>query len=264
MGVWLLSVLPRPNPSAPFRIVFLISLAPGLAAVASMVFLVRERPAPGDRGRRLWRSFRDLPRPYLRFLAGVGLFGAGDFAPTLLVLAAARILAPAQGLVRAGELAALLYMLRNAVYAAAAFPAGALADRMNQRTLLAAGYVLGGLTALATAALFAWNIAAPGALAAVFTLAGIYIAMEDTLEGAIPAGMVPSSSRGAAYGLMGAVNGVGDFIASALVGVLWTLASPAVAFAAAAALMLAGAALTAARRWDEPSGLVVCQPAREE
>ena len=264
MGVWLLSVLPRPNPSAPFRIVFLISLAPGLAAVASMVFLVRERPAPGDRGRRLWRSFRDLPGPYLRFLAGVGLFGAGDFAPTLLVLAAARILAPAQGLVRAGELAALLYMLRNAVYAAAAFPAGALADRMNQRTLLAAGYVLGGLTALATAALFAWNIAAPGALAAVFTLAGIYIAMEDTLEGAIPAGMVPSSSRGAAYGLMGAVNGVGDFIASALVGVLWTLASPAVAFAAAAALMLAGAALTAARRWDEPSGLVVCQPAREE
>jgi len=49
--------------------------------------------------------------------------------------------------------------------------------------------------------------------------------------------------RGTAYGSMGAVNGAGDLIASALVGTLWTAVSPVAAFGCAGALMLAGAAL---------------------
>jgi hypothetical protein len=36
------------------------------------------------------------------------------------------------------------------------------------------------------------------------------------------------------------VNGAGDLISSALVGTLWTLVSPQIAFASAATLMLAG------------------------
>lgn len=245
IGVWLLSVLPRPNPSAPFRAIFLISLIPGLLATASIVFLVQERPAPGQAGRRIWRSLRDLPRPYRRFLVAVGLFGAGDFAPTLLVLAATELLAPGRGFTRAAQIAALLYVVRNLVYAAAAFPAGALADRMNKRTLLACGYFLGGVTGLAAAALFVWSVTSIGMLVGVFALAGLYIGIEDALEGAIPADMVGPEARGTAYGAMGAVNGAGDLIASALVGTLWTTVSPTVGFACTGALMLAGAALTA-------------------
>ncbi len=241
LGAALLSVLPRPNPSAPYRVIFLISLVPGLLSVASMVFLVREQRAPGNRQRRLWVSVRELPRPYRRFLIGVGVFGAGDFAPTLLVLAATHLLAPARGLAYAGIAAAGLYVLRNAVYAATAFPAGALGDRMSKTRLLAIGYALGALTAFATAALFAGNSTGLAPLAGVFLLAGIYIGVEDALEGAIPAGMVPPEDRGTAYGLMGAVNGIGDFIASVLVGMLWTAVSPAIAFAAAGALMASGA-----------------------
>ncbi|MBZ5585613.1 MAG: MFS transporter, partial [Acidobacteriia bacterium] len=244
LGAWLLTVLPRPNASAPFRTIFLVSLIPGLIAVAAMVFLVQERRGPGDRGRKLWRSFRDLPRPYLRFLTGVGLFGAGDFAHTLLVLAATQLLTPEWGVVRAGEIAALFYVLRNGLYAAVSFPIGALADRTNKQMLLAVGYVVGGVTGLAAAGLFFWHVTSLWILAVVFGLGGVYIGMEDALEGAIPAEMVTSEARGTAYGLMGAVNGVGDLIASALVGTLWTAVSPVAAFAGAAALMLAGAGLT--------------------
>jgi MFS family permease len=182
-------------------------------------------------------------RPYIRFLAGVAVFGAGDFAPTLLVLAAAQLLTPERGIVRAGEWGALFYVLRNVAYAATAFPAGALGDRMNKRKLLAAGYMLGALTGLSAAALFAWRIAELAAIGAVFVLAGIYIGIEDTLEGAIPPDLIRPGQRGTAYGAMGAVNGVGDWIASALVGTVWTLVSPVAAFAAAGVLMAAGAAL---------------------
>ncbi len=39
----------------------------------------------------------------------------------------------------------------------------------------------------------------------------------------------------------GAVNGAGDLIASAMLGTLWTVASPVVAFGTASTLMAAGA-----------------------
>jgi MFS family permease len=243
-GVWLLSVLPHSNPSAPFRVIFLLSIIPGLLAVESIVFLVRETRLPGHT-RQLWASVGNLPRPYMRFLTGVGLFGMGDFAHTMLVLAAAQLLTAERGVVHAGQIAALFYVWRNVVYAVSVFPVGALADRVNKKTLLALGYVAGGVTGLGAAGLFFWNVTSLPAIGAIFALAGLYIGMEDALEGAIPGDMVPSSERGTAYGLMGVVNGIGDLIASALVGTLWTLVSPAAAFSAAALLMFAGAAATA-------------------
>ncbi|HEY1337731.1 MAG TPA: MFS transporter, partial [Bryobacteraceae bacterium] len=242
VGVWLLSRLPaRPDPSAPFRTIFLIALIPGLLSFASMVFLVQERRVAANRTRKLWKAVRALPRDYQRFLTGVGIFGAGDFAPTLLVLAATELLTPSHGAVRAAQIAAVLYALRNAVYAAAAFPAGALGDRMSKTKLLAAGYSLGAVTAFAAAGLFLHGAASLVAIAAVFCLAGVYIGMEDALEGAIPADMIASEERGTAYGLMGVVNGAGDLAASALVGTVWTALSPAAAFTSAGVLMAVGA-----------------------
>jgi hypothetical protein len=243
IGVGLLAFLPAPNPAAPFRVIFLLSLIPGVASVLSFVLLVRERRRPENRTLRFWGALRDLPVPYTRFLQGVGVFGLGDFSHTLLILAAMQLLTPTYGAVRAAQIAALLYVLRNVLYAGASFPIGILADRMDKTKLLATGYLLGVLTAAQIASLMALNAPSVLHLAIVFALAGIYIAIQDSLEGAIPADMVSSQSRGTAYGLMGTVNGVGDLAASVLVGTLWTAVSPAVAFDCAGVLMLVGTLL---------------------
>lgn len=248
LGVWLLAVLPRANPSGPFRTIFLLSLIPGLASVFAFVFLVQEKRRPANRLLRFWGAVRDLPKSYTRFLQGVGLFGLGDFSHTLLILAATQLLTPIHGAVCAAEIAALLYVLRNTVYAAASFPIGVLADRMDKTKLLATGYLLGVLTAALIAASLAARNPSLGRLAAVFACAGIYVAIQDALEGAIPADLVATQSRGTAYGLMGTVNGVGDLTASVLVGTLWTAVSPAVAFDCAGAVMLAGTLLLI-RNW---------------
>ena len=243
IGVGLLAILPVPTASAPFRTIFLLSLIPGLGSVVSFVVLVRENRRPENRSLRLWGALSELPRPYTRFLRGVGLFGLGDFSHTLLILAAAQLLSPAYGTVRAAQIAAGLYVLRNVVYAGASLPIGSLADRMNKIKLLATGYLLGVLTAAQIASVMARGVPSIPQLAIVFALAGIYIAVEDALEGIIPADMVPSQSRGTAYGLMGTVNGLGDLGASVLVGTLWTAVSPAVAFDCAGVLMLLGTLL---------------------
>ena len=75
----------------------------------------------------------------------------------------------------------------------------------------------------------------------IFVIAGIFAAAQDTLEKAIPPDLTDDAMRGTVYGSLGAVNGVGDLISSALVGTLWTLVSPVVAFGVAGGLMLLGA-----------------------
>ena len=253
LGVWLLSILPHPNPSSPFRIIFVLSLVPGLASVLSFVLLVQEKRRPANRSLRFWGAVRELPKPYTRFLQGVGVFGLGDFSHTLLILAATQLLTPVHGAVRAAEIAALLYVLRNAVYAAASYSVGILADAMDKTKLLATGYLLGVLTAAILAGSLALNDPSLIRLGAVFSCAGMYIAIQDALEGAIPADLVPAESRGTAYGLMGTVNGIGDLTASVLVGTLWSAASPAIAFDCAAAIMVLGALLLI-RNWRRTRG----------
>jgi MFS family permease len=230
------------DPAAPFRLVFLLTLIPGLGSALAFGLMVRERRRAPNHGVRLWATIRGLPHAYRRWLVGVGIFGVGDFAHTLLILAATQLLTPAYGIVTAAQMAALFYVVRNVFYAGASYPVGALSDRMGRLGILVLGYVVGALTAAGFAAAFAFSWRHPAYLLGLFSLAGIYIAAEDALEGAITADLVPTvESRGIAYGVLGTVNGIGDLAASVIVGALWTAVSPAVAFAYAGAAMGAGA-----------------------
>lgn len=241
-GAALLSLLPQTPPDLPFRHIFLLSLIPGLAAPLVFALMVRETRRQPMPKKKLIASIRQLPHAFRRFLLSVGLFGSGDFSPTLLTLAAATLLRATHGAVRAAQLAALLYVIRNIVYATAAFPIGALADRMPKRPLLSAGYFCEALVAAATALLFTHASAGFVLLAAVFVISGVFAAAQDTLEGAIPPDLTDAKMRGTVYGTMGAVNGAGDLIASALVGTLWTALTPVAAFGTASILMAVGAA----------------------
>lgn len=241
-GVVLLGFLPAAPPDLPFRRIFLFSLIPGLCAPLAFAFLVRETRRQPRPGMKLVASLRQMPPAFRKFLVAVGIFGSGDFSPTLLTLAAATLLAPAHGPVRAAQLAALLFGIRNAVYAGASFPIGALADKMAKLPLLSAGYFCGAAVAGVTAVLFAAGSATFPVLAGVAVLSGIFAAAQDTLEGAIPPDLTDPEIRGTVYGALGAVNGAGDLLASGLVGTLWTLVSPAAAFSAAGTLMAVGAA----------------------
>ena len=230
------------DPSAPFRTVFLLTLIPGVGSALAFGLMVRERRRAPNHGVRLWATIHGLPHAYRRWLVGVGIFGVGDFAHTLLILAATELLEPAYGIVAAAQMAALFYVARNVLYAGASYPIGALSDRLGRLGILVLGYVVGALTAAGFVAAFALSWRHPVYLLGLFCLAGIYIAAEDALEGAMTADLVPAvESRGIAYGVLGTVNGIGDLAASVIVGALWTAVSPAVGFAYATAAMAAGA-----------------------
>lgn len=80
------------------------------------------------------------------------------------------------------------------------------------------------------------------ALLALFAIAGMVSGVQDTLEAAATSEFVAERERGLGFGLLGAVNGVGDLVSSVVVGALWTF-HPALGFGYAAVCMAGGAAL---------------------
>ena len=216
------------------------TIVPGLLASISFLWLVPSgKSAIKHQAFGFLHSLRQLPVSFRRFLVGVFANGFGDFAPTLLILRASQILTPQYGVARAATLAVGLYTLHNIVFAVISYPAGALADRIGKRGLLAVAY------ALAAVMCIGFIFAPPTVpwLAVLFTIAGIHIGIQQGLEKSAAAELLASEIRGTGFGVLATVNGIGDFASSIVVGALWTMVAPAAGFLYGAIFSLAGAAL---------------------
>ena len=234
-ALWLLDVTAH-----SYRKVFLYTLIPGLLAVVIFALLVRERPIAVKERKSFLLSLRTLPAPFRRLLLAVGVFGAGDFSHTLLILYASQMLAAGHGAARAASLAVGLYTLHNVSNAGSAYVSGWLSDFVPQRKLvLAVGYALAGVTAV----LLCTGTHSLPLLAVIFAIAGLYKGTEDALEDSLAAEYVPKEQHGMAFGTMAAVNAVGDFLSSVVVGALWSAFSVQAAFGTSAVLFFAGAFL---------------------
>lgn len=251
LGVALLGwaqVTAWPDASGPFRMVLWLSLVPGVLAVVAFAVLVRDPMDSPNSALTLRGALGGIPVRFQGYLRAVGLFGLGDYSHTLLILAATQLLAQRMELVQAAQFAGLLYVVRNAVVVATSYPIGMLADRVGSLPVLVGGYAAGIFTAVLTASAFWFDVQGIGPLAAIFVFAGLYSAVQDALESTVTADIVGKDSLATGYGLLGAVNGVAKFASSSAIGLLWTLVSPVLAFAVAAALMAGGTAALARLR----------------
>lgn len=113
---------------------------------------------------------------------------------------------------------------------------GALADRLGKPGFLVAASCL----AVAMNLLLVLGPLSLWLLAVVFALAGAHYAAQQTLERAIAADFAPPEARSTAFGVLAAVNGLGDLVASAVVGILWTAFSARLAFGFSLAVTAAG------------------------
>ena len=94
-------------------------------------------------------------------------------------------------------------------------------------------------------------------LAVLFVAVGASTALVETGEGSHAAELLDPAIRGRGFGLLGLVDGIGDLVSSVVVGILFTVTSPAWGFAYAAALSGAGAVVLLAERTGRPHPLPV-------
>ena len=226
-----------------FRTVFWFAVIPAVIAVLLLIFGVEE-PAPGAAGRPRaatigWHSARELERAYWLVVLFGSVFTLARFSEAFLILRAQQLGLP-------DALAPLVLVVMNVVYAATAYPAGKLADRMSHRRLLA--YGLGLLIAADVVLSLAQGLAA---VALGVVLWGLHMGMTQGLLAAMVADVAPAHLRGTAYGFFSLASGLAMLAASVLAGLLWdTLGSAATFYAGAAfaAVALSLILLTAERQ----------------
>jgi MFS family permease len=227
--------------AGPFRLVLWLSVIPGVLAVLAFLTLVKDPQHAPNPALKFFRSLRALPAQFKRYLGAVGVFGIGDFSHSLLILAAINLLTPSLGVIRAAQVAGLLYVGRNVVQVAVSYPVGVAADRLGHLPVLTVGYALGALTAVLTALAFWLTVNSVALLAGLFFIAGLSVAVQEALESTVTAEMVQADTLAMSYGALGSVNGVTKFISSAMVGAVWTAVSPTLGFGLAALTMFVGA-----------------------
>ena len=92
----------------------------------------------------------------------------------------------------------------------------------------------------AVGALIAFASSSVPIVVLAFALAAIAVAILEPMEGTYATELLPAERRGTGFGVLASVNGIGDFVSSAGVGLLWQTVGATVAFGAAGAICAAG------------------------
>ena len=216
-----------------FQSVFWVAVIPAFMALGLILFAVKEPARP--KGLRKVRN--PLSRAELRLLGGMywavvavaTVFTLARFSEAFLILRADEV-----GL--SLMLVPLVLVGMNAVYAASAWPAGVLSDRISRPALLMAG-----LTLLIAADLVL--ALAPGLIGLGIGVAlwGLHMGLTQGLLAALVAEAVPAELRGTAYGMFNLITGGALLLASVIAGGLWQGFGSQATFLAGAAFALVAA-----------------------
>jgi MFS family permease len=210
------------------RTVFWLALVPGILAVGTVIWGVREVPK-----REAKASTLDLAQPmggrFWAFLAVILVFTLGNSTDAFLLLRARQLGVPI-------ALAPIIWALLNLVKTTFNAPGGALSDRVGRRPTLVAGWLFYAAVYLgfahASQQWHAW---------ALFAVYGLYFGFAEGAERALVSDIVPAERRGTAFGWYYLAVGLGALPASLVFGVVWDRVSPAAAFTMGAALALVAA-----------------------
>lgn len=222
------------------KAVLWIAVVPAFIAVALLITLVREpdrvTSGAGPRMSLTLADARRLPRRYWLITLLGAVLTLARFSEAFLVL---RALDVGFGL---GYVPVVLIVM-NVVYAAVAYPAGAIADRFGRRKPLIAG-----LAALIAADVVLAAAVSPLQALLGAALWGLHMALTQGLLSALVAETAAADLRGTAFGIFNLFSGGALLLASVIAGTLWTAFGPSATFVAGAIFaLLATSGLLACR-----------------
>jgi MFS family permease len=208
------------------RSAFWFAVVPACLAVLLLVVGVREPPteqsAAGNRTPLRAANFRQLGAAYWHVVLLASLLGMARFSEAFLILRAHTV---GVSLV----LVPLVLVVMNVAYAASAYPAGYLSDRLDRRYVLAVGcaVLLGSEIVLGVATM-------PVQIMVGVGLWGLHMGFTHGLLAALVTDTAPASLRGTAFGVFNLVGGIAALAASVLAGWLWDHYGPPATFAVGA------------------------------
>ena len=210
--------------------VFWIAVIPAFISVAILILAVKEpqttRPPGDSKGETKGEArspiqFQDLHQvgaPYWWLVIVGAVLALARFSEAFLVLRAENV-----GISIA--LVPLVFVVMNAVYAASAYPAGTLSDRMDRRYILAIGFVV--LIVADVVLALATGI---GMVIAGVVLWGLHMGLTQGLLAAMVADTAPAKIRGTAFGIFNMATGLALLGGNVAAGWLWDTFGPSGTF----------------------------------
>ncbi len=218
-----------------YRLLFWIAAIPAFLGLTILFFFVAEQvrsvSTDGPPDRKKLFDLKQFNRNFKVFLGITALFELANSSNAFLLLRVKDI-----GL--SVELVPIIYLFANIFRTLSSLPGGILSDKLGRRNMLALGWVIYGFSylgfALAASVMQAWVI---------FGIYGLFSGMTEGIKKALVADLVPQENRGAAYGLHSFVSSFIQLPASLMLGILWQMHGPLLAFSMGAGLAMAAGCL---------------------
>ncbi len=202
-----------------FHWMVIVGIIPGILGTLVILFLVRDPQKSQTKekiaGTEVKNGFSSRFKLYLVVL---GIFTLGNTSDFFVILRA-------QNVGNSLIYVALILIMFNIIYSAAATPAGVLSDKLGRRGLLVVGWLI-----FAGVYLGFGLASEPWHIWLLFAIYGIYYGVVEGVSRAFVADLVPAERRGTAYGWYNGVLSIALLPASLIAGWIWSAISPAATF----------------------------------
>jgi len=210
------------------RLVFWLSIIPGLLAIGTIALFVKDIPGKlkgkknlvviGSESNSKGSIFSNIDGRFKVFLLIAILFTLGKIPEAFLVLRAKELGVDVR-------LIPMVYLFFNITSAFLSTPSGIIADRVGKRKVIFLSYLFGAFTyggfALAFSGIHAWFL---------FILYGIFIAMNEGNQRAFVAQLIDPERKATGYGIYHTVVGITGLPAGIIGGALYQSFGSAVVF----------------------------------
>ncbi|MGA2668560.1 MAG: MFS transporter [Ignavibacteria bacterium] len=202
---------------------FLIAFFPGLASIA-LSFFIRDKKydiVPGKQRTGFFsflKYWKESARDYRRLVIGLLFFAVLNSSDMFLLL-----MIKQKGFTDSSVI--MSYVFYNAVFAAASYPAGMLADKIG----LKKSFIIGLIIFAAVYGCMAFDLSITG-IFVLFFFYGIYAAMNESISKAWITNITPKEQTATAVGFFSGFNSIAAMCASFLAGILWSGISPSAPF----------------------------------
>lgn len=215
-----------------FRLVFWLSMVPGVIAVLLIVLFITEKKHVKATGKEAVKlTFKHFDWRFKSFVAIATLFAIGNSSDVFLILRAEQ-----SGV--STYMIPLLYLTFTGVYTITAMPAGIIADKIGRKRVIVAGFMLFSIVYLGFA-VFATAITVWG----LFALYGLFMGITEGVQKAFLSTVIPSEFKATAFGIYNMSIGLALLPASIIAGLLWDKVSPSAPFYFGSATALLSALL---------------------
>jgi MFS family permease len=210
-----------------YRLVFWLSMIPGMIAVMVIVFFIKEReqrttsppPSPpcqgGEKGEVRSAKF---DWRFKAFVAIATLFAIGNSSDVFLILKAT------DTGIKETQIP-ILYLSFNFIYALTSVPAGILSDRIGRKRIILAGFILFGFIYWGFA-----NASEQKHIWGLFLLYGVFMGLTEGIQKAYLGTIIPEKFRATGYGIYNTFVGLAILPASVIGGYLWDNYGPHATF----------------------------------